>query len=1011
MSEPNPFAALLGLSTDDNKNNKSETGAPVPEVKRNDGNELELVLEQIFGFTLCEKHSKSRELLLLEDIQKSMSTNSLNLDILSHALFDRVFMCNGENEALQRCKKNNWSSSHATEDRPIVYLANAFNIMLENANKLEEVARNNVRDLILQNVSTIMIQPEIFETRSVHKEMLEVLMENPALEEFFIESSRRVLQEENHSTERLKIFIQEMVQILLKDVASSSLVTFNYNIFTVLYIFSSHEFIAELFLECCQPPVNKTTGFAYAETLLGSLFNTSVLPKSPASQFEYFTEPLNPASNSQMEGILWSNTEKINQEVHKLFLQLLKCSPKIKNIILTWIGNCLKSNVDRGKLWNAQAPPEMNPANFTSVTDGFMLNMCNVMLRLCQPFTSNFRDKKILKVDPTYCAVPNEKTKDKGIHMSNLSEETCFLPMEENGHRYLAENYNFVTECFFMTHKTLDLGFRVAVDKLMRQNHEMARMERAFNDALRQSGQNSDVMDSIKQRMSEELKKYLSLKCQLSDPIFLNLLFDFTSSTAFWFSQVAVHNDLNKNKQSYAPLDVLPIKFPLSNKIPNTLNCIPEFLVENIVSTLIFLRRFSLKVFEEQGFEKMDPILTFILIYMGSQNYLKNPHIRARLAEGLESLLPSNIDEQPGSPNISNFQRDKVFKEHSYKLQIVENLLNVFVGIEMTGQSVEFEQKFNYRRPMYCVIEYLWEIPEQRQCFKILAAEAEEHIEAVNPPLFLRFANLLINDAIFLLDEALANMAKIKEMEQAQDNGEWNQLSARERTQNISYMNHVGMLARFDNILGSYTIKTLEKLTSFISDVFTHSTMVDRIAAMLNYFLLNLVGPNKKNFKVKDSKEYSFHPASTVMDICKIYINLRDSDAFCLAVSQDGRSYSPTLFSLAEAVLVRIGGGTLIPELQEVATKVAQKAEEYKTSEEAISEAPDHYLDPIMSTLMTDPVILPSSKQTVDRTTIARHLLSDQTDPFNRSPLTMDQVIPNIELAKEINEWLANRKK
>lgn len=41
-------------------------------------------------------------------------------------------------------------------------------------------------------------------------------------------------------------------------------------------------------------------------------------------------------------------------------------------------------------------------------------------------------------------------------------------------------------------------------------------------------------------------------------------------------------------------------------------------------------------------------------------------------------------------------------------------------------------------------------------------------MEAVNPPLFLRFANLLINDAIFLLDEALSNMAKIKEMQHQQ---------------------------------------------------------------------------------------------------------------------------------------------------------------------------------------------------------------------------------------------------
>lgn len=111
------------------------------------------------------------------------------------------------------------------------------------------------------------------------------------------------------------------------------------------------------------------------------------------------------------------------------------------------------------------------------------------------------------------------------------------------------------------------------------------------------------------------------------------------------------------------------------------------------------------------------------------------------------------------------------------------------------------------------------------------------------------------------------------------------------------------MIARFDNILGRETIHTLELLTSDITTVFTHATMVDRVAAMLNYFLLNLVGPNKKNFKVKDMKEFEFDPANTVLNICKIYVHLNESEAFCMAVSQDGRSYSPQLFGLAEDVL------------------------------------------------------------------------------------------------------------
>ena len=55
--------------------------------------------------------------------------------------------------------------------------------------------------------------------------------------------------------------------------------------------------------------------------------------------------------------------------------------------------------------------------------------------------------------------------------------------------------------------------------------------------------------------------------------------------------------------------------------------------------------------------------------------------------------------------------------------------------------------------------------------------------------------------------------------------------------------------------------------------------------------------------QVKDQKEYEFNPANIVMDICKIYVHLYESDSFCLAVSQDGRSYSPQLFTLAEDVL------------------------------------------------------------------------------------------------------------
>lgn len=57
--------------------------------------------------------------------------------------------------------------------------------------------------------------------------------------------------------------------------------------------------------------------------------------------------------------------------------------------------------------------------------------------------------------------------------------------------------------------------------------------------------------------------------------------------------------------------------------------------------------------------------------------------------------------------------------KHPLIEHLAEKLLNVFVSIEMTGQSVQFEQKFNYRRPMYMVLEHIWGIAVHREGIKV----------------------------------------------------------------------------------------------------------------------------------------------------------------------------------------------------------------------------------------------------------------------------------------------------
>lgn len=59
---------------------------------------------------------------------------------------------------------------------------------------------------------------------------------------------------------------------------------------------------------------------------------------------------------------------------------------------------------------------------------------------------------------------------------------------------------------------------------------------------------------------------------------------------------------------------------------------------------------------------------------------------------------------------------------------------------------------------------------------------------------------------------------------------------------------------------------------------------------------------------------------------------------------------------------------------------------------------------------MSDPVILPTSKTSIDRSTIRSHLLSDPNDPFNRAPLKIEDVVDDAALLAKIQAFKDERK-
>ena len=59
-----------------------------------------------------------------------------------------------------------------------------------------------------------------------------------------------------------------------------------------------------------------------------------------------------------------------------------------------------------------------------------------------------------------------------------------------------------------------------------------------------------------------------------------------------------------------------------------------------------------------------------------------------------------------------------------------------------------------------------------------------------------------------------------------------------------------------------------------------------------------------------------------------------------------------------------------------------------------LAEAPEEFVDEMTAELMNDPVMLPASGTILNRSTVEKLLMSKPEDPYNRTPLSIDQVIP-----------------
>jgi len=279
-----------------------------------------------------------------------------------------------------------------------------------------------------------------------------------------------------------------------------------------------------------------------------------------------------------------------------------------------------------------------------------------------------------------------------------------------------------------------------------------------------------------------------------------------------------------------------------------------------------------------------------------------------------------------------------------------------------------------------------------------------------------KLVNNLLNDLIYLNDECVDNLKIIKNYQDLlQDKERYSKMSPENKKFEESKFKEKDRIVRVQIKLFNSSLKFLITLCTHIQRFFIKNNFISTLAGFLNYSL-NLFGsPLDTTLKLKNISEYNFNPNDILGSILSAYAAFNGEKEFIKAVIKDERSYKFDNFDRAKNLAANNKNITMTDDDFNKYVNfvdILRKEEKIIKSEEInYDDAPQEFYDGLTFTIMTDPVKLPKSNVILDRKTIETHLLSDQTDPFNREPLTKDMLIPCPELKAKIEIYINNKKK
>uniref|UniRef100_A0A2M4B9X5 Ubiquitin conjugation factor E4 B n=2 Tax=Anopheles marajoara TaxID=58244 RepID=A0A2M4B9X5_9DIPT len=704
-------------------------------------------------------------------------------------------------------------------------------------------------------------------------------------------------------------------------------------------------------------------------SFLAPFLSLSVLfDENPKFATQHFAENVcDPTLAGSFHAIL-SNTRKV---LHTVFLLLLT-NQDSRPDILNYIAEILKSNAKR---------IQYNADDRFLAKDGFMLNFMSVLQLLSVKVN-------LARIDPLYPHHPDSLVdiEDETKLKFSSQEYSDWLEKLQGSKQW--ESPKFVTHCWFLTLHAHHLGIIPAIqryNKLLRATKELQRMVDELNATKAQwentplARRNKQVRDRCVTQINKLAKAKLSCDIAVIDPNVLGACMQFYSSVCEYMLYQIENRPIDGVFTNQQHPSVL-----VANE---NFSALPEWYIEDIADFILFCMQHSISVIDYVD----NSIITWILTLVCAPHLIKNPYITAKLIEVLFVTSPT-------IQTTSQLLYLRIINHELAQTALVSALMKFYTDIETTGQSTEFYDKFTIRYHISHLFKGLWESAVHRQAIVNESKSGKQ---------FVKFVNFFLNDTTYLLDECLEYLKRIHETQVLTlDETGWNALSQEAQQSRQRQLAQDERQCRSYLTLARETVDMFHYMTKDIKEPFLRPELIDRLSSMLNYNLHQLCGPKCNDLRVRHPHKYGWEPRRLLGQLVDIYLHL-SCDEFAAALAADERSFEKHFFEDAAKRVERIGIRTR-PQVDEFRKLIEKASEIYVKNQENADEfadAPDDFKDPLMDTLMTDPVVLPSGT-IMDRAIITRHLLNSSTDPFNRQPLTEDMLVPATELKDRIQQWI-----